>query len=123
MKKTLSFSFIGILMIGCVGNDVPYKKYGDSTGIGFASKVGYSDFQIKENQWKVTYTGAMDSNPELAMQYMYKRAKEVCLKNGYKDFDVVGENQLEKNNGSQHIGYGYTISNNQPVSTCTVICK
>ena len=119
IKKLSIATFSVFLFTGCVTSGLEYKQYGN----GMPTKVGYSDFQIKEIQWKVTYTGAMDSNPELAMQYMYKRAKEVCLKNGYKDFDVVGENQLEKNNGSQHIGYGYTISNNQPVSTCTVICK
>lgn len=123
MENKIKISIVGLVSIlglsGCLTSGLEYKQY----GVGMPTKVGYSDFQIKENQWKVTYTGAMDSNPELAMQYMYKRAKELCIQQGFKDFDVSNNSQLEKNNGSQHLGYGYNISNNQPISTATVTCK
>lgn len=110
---------IGILLMTGCASGLQYKQY----GVGRPTQVGYSDFQIKENQWKVTYTGAMNSNPELAMKFMYKRAKELCLQKGYNDFDVTNDGQLEKNNGSTYLGYGNTISNNQPISTATVTCK
>lgn len=104
---------------GCISSGLEYKQY----GVGIPTKVGYSDFQIKENLWNVSYTGSNGSEPQLAMQYMYKRAKELCQQKGYKDFDVINNNQLEKNNGNQHLGYGYVITNNQPISTATVTCK
>lgn len=116
---TVSLFGIALISTGCVTSGLEYKQYGN----GMPTKVGYSDFQIKDNQWNVTYTGAMDSNPQLAMQYMYKRAKELCLEKGYKDFDVTNNSQLEKNNGTTNIGYGTTLSNNQPISTGTVTCK
>ena len=54
---------------------------------------------------------------------MYKIGKQLYLEKGFKDFDIVNENQTEKNNGSQYVGYGRNLSNNQPISSCTVICK
>ena len=120
MKKLVSIAIIatlGISFVGCTSG-LKYKKYGD----GIPYQVGYSDFQIKNNQWKVTYTGPRDSNPELSMKYMYQRAKELCLEKGYKDFEVNNNAQLEKNNGTTNLGYGTIVSNNQPISSATVTC-
>ena len=121
MKHLISIAVIaalGMSLAGCTSG-LKYKKYGD----GIPYQVGYSDFKIKDNQWKVTYTGPRDSNPELAMKFMYKRAKELCLEKGYKDFEINNNIQSEKNNGSTNLGYGTTISNNQSVSSATVTCK
>jgi len=115
----ISLTALAVLSFTGCASGLKYKKYGD----GIPTQVGYSDFQIKDNQWRVTYTGPRDSNPELAMKFMYKRAKELCLEKGYKDFEVNSNIQSEKNNGTTYLGYGNTISNNQPVSSATVTCK
>ncbi len=126
MKKTLSFSFIGILMIGCVGNDVPYKKYGDSTGIGFASKVGYSDFSIGNNKYKVTYVGGVYDSPQKVMEFTYKRAKELCKEKEFSDYIITNTSTDRASVSSDSFGmtnYKIQEQKSQSIYSLDVECK
>lgn len=122
MKQVLLIT-LTFFLIGCGGggsSGLGYKKYGVGT---YGSAVGYSDFQINDNQWRITYTGQANTSYEKTVRYMYQRAKEICLENGFKSYEVSGNTQGNKDNGSTNVGYGQTYSSNSPISSGTVSCK
>ena len=122
MKNAILIALI-LFLVGCGGGSssgLGYKKYGDGT---YGSAVGYSDFRINDNQWRVTYSGQANTSYEKSVRYMYKRAKDICLENGFKSYEVSGNTQGNKDNGSTYVGYGQTYSSNSPISSGTVTCK
>jgi len=70
---------------------------------------GYSDTHIKDNLYYVEFKANMNSGSALAAQYFHRRAKEVCLENGYKDYRVKDERDTSGAYAVGSVGAG-TIS-------------
>ena len=115
-RDVIAIVLVVLTLAGCSG--LKYKPYGK----GMPYQVGFQDFLIKEGVYKVSYTGPTNSSQQLAMKFMYKRARELCRQKGFKSFEVSSENAMSKDNGSTHLGYGAVVSNNQPVSSVTITC-
>jgi len=86
MKKLLSVVIISGMFIGC--GQVAYKKYGVGLAGTYDSKVGYSDFEIGKNKYKVTYTGGSYEDQNKVTKFAYKRAKELCVEKGFTTYKV-----------------------------------
>lgn len=85
MKNSL-FGFMGILLVsifvsGC--SSTPYQP------MGFTG--GYKDTHIKGNLYFVEISTNGYTDQTTAVQYFHRRAKEVCVENGYKDYKISGE--------------------------------
>jgi len=106
MKKIiLLLSVIGMLVFsGCGAVDVPYKKYGDAPS--WAEAVGYSDFEIGKNKYKVTYTGGVYDSAQKVMEFTYKRAKELCVTKGFNDYEFTNTTTDIKETTSDSYSYG-----------------
>ncbi|MDF1882973.1 hypothetical protein JHD49_03390 [Sulfurimonas sp. SAG-AH-194-C21] len=124
MKKNI----LGILTVlavltGCGAAGIEYKKYG---GSGWASKVGYSDFNIGSNRYKVSYTGSVNDDTNKVMKYTYKRAKELCAEQGFNDYAISNVDMSNKGTSSTTQSFGnQQFSDNKSQSTYSldVECK
>lgn len=50
------------------------------------SATGYTDEQLAQNRWRVTFTGNSSTRRETVENYLLLRAAEVTLKSGYRWF-------------------------------------
>jgi len=119
MTKILSIGLVGFSLFFSACAPLEYKKYGE----GMAFKVGYSEFKIKNNLWKVSYTGEANGDPQLAMKFMYQRINELCTEQGFNDYDIMDTSNMQQGSGySQNMGYGLTTTTSQTVSSATIKC-
>jgi hypothetical protein len=85
MKK-LSMLVIGVLILsGCA---TPYK------GNGLIG--GYSDMRIQDNIFRISFRGNGYTSAQKTMDFALLHSAEVTLKNGYKYFIVIDQNQSAK---------------------------
>jgi len=113
----LSLITITLFLIGCGGYQVPYKKYGDDT-VAFASKVGYSDFEIGKNKHKVTYTGGVYDSQQKVTKFAYQRAKDLCTEKGFTDYEIT--NTTINNKPTSSDSYGGNLYKAQDVKGQTI---
>lgn len=76
-----------------------------------ASAVGYSDFEIGKNRYKVMYSGARGNSPSTVMQYAYQRGKDLCKEKGFNDYvasNTESDSQLSEINAA--VGYTKTTA-------------
>jgi len=70
-----------VCVLGC--RATPYQRLGtDSPG-------GYSDKNLGEDMFLIRFAGNASTNDATLCRYLYRRAAEVTLKNGYPYFKVV----------------------------------
>jgi hypothetical protein len=104
-----------LMALGACAADIPYTKLGDS----WASSVGYSDFEIGNNKYKVMYTGGVYNSPSKVTQYAYQRAKELCKEKGFNDFTASNTDAI---NQQSHIGVDSSMKS-QVTYSLEVECK
>ena len=51
--------------------------------------IGFSDYQIEDNRWRVRFTTGPDGSQTLAEQYALRRAAELSHQNGFDWFEIV----------------------------------
>jgi len=90
MRKIILLS-LSALLSACVA-DLSYRKLGDT----WASNVGYTDFEIGNNKYKVSYTGGVDNTPSTVMKFAYQRAKELCKEKGFNDYVATNTESGDK---------------------------
>ncbi len=73
----------GVVLISCA-RATPYQP---NTGLD----GGYTDTHISTDVYRVEFQGNLDTSHETIKQYMYRRAKEVCVENGYNDYKIIDE--------------------------------
>jgi hypothetical protein len=93
--------FLGVLA-GC-GQPTPYQPA--------TSGYGYSEQQIEDNRYRVSFAGNDLTPAEVVQNYLLYRAAELTLDNGYDYFTVVDRN-LDRSTiywgtGNTHLGSGY----------------
>ncbi|MGJ3495583.1 CC0125/CC1285 family lipoprotein [Piscirickettsia salmonis] len=136
MKNTLYiFIFLCLTLQGCA---TTYQSKGYSGG--------YSETQLSENMFKVSFKGNAHTTKERAEDFALLRSAELTLKNGYKYFAIVGANtSISKSThttpttysttanayGSSGYTYGnatttqyggYTYNISKPSTTNTIVC-
>ena len=90
------------LLAGC-GQPTPYQPAADG--------YGYSEQQIEENRYRVTFAGNDLTAADTVQNYLLYRAAELTLDRGYDYFTVVDRN-LDRSTaywgtGDTHLGSGY----------------
>ena len=79
-RKVIVMLFF-LFLAGC--SATPYQP------MGFTG--GYRDTHIRDNVYFVEVSTNAYTSQITAVQYFHRRAKEVCLENGYKDYQIKGE--------------------------------
>lgn len=111
------------MLQGCAV-DVPYKKYGDSPF--WAAGVGYNDFEIVKDKYKVSYVGGVYDSPNKVMKFTYQRAKELCKELGSNDYIISNTdsgNQLAGIQSAPSFGGDSYDTKNQSIYTLDIECK
>jgi len=78
------------ILTGCV---TPYQPEG-FTG-------GYKEEHIRDNLYYVTFNGNAWIDNGTVVKYFHRRAKEVCVENGYRDYHIS-----EQRDGTQYMVMG-----------------
>lgn len=81
-----------LILSACAAPDLTYRKVGES----WASSVGYSDFDLGQNRYKVTYSGGVGNDPATVMRFAYQRAKELCNEKGFNDYAASNTESANK---------------------------
>jgi hypothetical protein len=89
------------LLTSCAATEkAESTPYQPNTGL----QGGYSDAHVEGAVYWVQYTGNLNSDAATVQAYFYRRAKELCVQNGYRDFELLGpplsltsENTYESN--------------------------
>jgi hypothetical protein len=116
MKKVIAISVLVIFFQGCA---TTYQSVG-YTG-------GYSETQLDENVFKVSFYGNQYAGRERVTDFTLLRSAELTLKHGYKYFVIIDSNNFSKNSthrtpttyyttGSAY-SYGNTISGRATTTT------
>ncbi len=115
MKRYISLAgAVSILLLtGCT---TPYQPMG-MTG-------GYSDGHIRDNIYFVEVSTNAYTSQITAAQYFHRRAKELCLENGYKDYRISKERDTSTQyaTGSYGGGVATASSMNKPGFSGYVEC-
>ena len=76
---------LALALAGCATGYKPYGRYG-----------GYSELQLEENKFKVSYDGNAGVPIETAADYVLLRSAEVTLEKGFTYFVIVGGQHAER---------------------------
>ncbi len=77
---------IGTVFISCYlakGDPTPYQPVGEGN-------EGYIDWHVSGDIYQVQFVGNLDTTHETIKEYWSRRAKELCIENGYTDFKPLG---------------------------------
>jgi hypothetical protein len=72
------------LLAGCGGGPTPYQPA--------AGGYGYSEQQIEDNRYRVTFAGNDLTAPDTVQNYLLYRSAEITLDQGYDYFTMVDRN-------------------------------
>jgi hypothetical protein len=84
---------LGFLLAGCASAPTPYQA---AQG-GF----GYSEQQIEENRYRVTFAGNSATSRQTVEDYLLYRAAELTVQTGHDWFQVV-----DRDTAQEYSGYG-----------------
>ena len=100
IKLLISIALL-VLTSGCM-SPIEYKKYGE----GMTFRVGYSDFEIGKNKYKVSYMGGVYDSPDVVMKNAYRRAKELCMEKGFNNYEASNGAMSNKDASSSSQNFG-----------------
>jgi hypothetical protein len=87
----LGLAAAGSLTLASCMTATPYQP---AVGSGYA-RNGYSDEQIEENRFRVSFAGNSLTSRETVERYLLYRAAELTLQSGY-DYFVLSDRETEK---------------------------
>jgi len=137
MKKLIAITFAALILQGCATS---YQK------IGFLTGGGYSEIQLDENVFNVSFRGNGYTSRERVADFTLLRSAELTLEHGFQYFAIIDANSYTSNStytmpttshttgiayGSGNYAYGsatttttggqtYNIS--KPRSSNTIVC-
>lgn len=120
IKNIVLMSIVALVILGCA--EVGYKKYGDG---GYGSAVGYSDFEISHNHYRVSYIGTPYDSQALVMEYAYRRGKDICKAltyNEYRFYDGEGSWQKSSSMTTYSGGMAFTDTKGRHSYSVSVEC-
>ncbi|MCP4610178.1 MAG: hypothetical protein GY845_15825 [Planctomycetes bacterium] len=84
MKSRIMLLFCLATLICSYGcQPIPYQK------LGTTSAGGYSDKRLSENIFYVRFVANNNTPPNTVRDYLYRRAAEVTIKNGFAYFTII----------------------------------
>jgi hypothetical protein len=99
MKEIISLAFV-LILAGCAIG----RSYHDSDNMW---KLGYSDTQLNEKVYRVSYAGYSIPQNECD-DFAIMRASEIAMEKGYKYFRILNENQSSQSQTFHVPGSTYT---------------
>lgn len=97
---------LAVLFFMITGCSTPYQK------MGF--RGGYEDTPIKGNLYYVNVQTNGFTSQITAVQYFHRRAKELCIENGYADYRIFNERDTSAAaamySANQYGGSGSTVN-------------
>ena len=81
------------LLAACAGGPTPYQEERDG--------YGYSEQQIEENRYRVSFAGNAATSRQTVEDYLLYRAAELSVQTGHDWFEVVDRNTVQ-----EYAGYG-----------------
>lgn len=84
--RILAIMAIGAALISCYlakGDPTPYQPAAEGNG-------GYIDWHVAGDIYQVQFAGNLDTSRETIKEYWNRRARELCIENGYTDFKPLG---------------------------------
>jgi hypothetical protein len=114
LSKKVAILTVFVLLVGCGATQ--YQPMG-WTG-------GYTDAHIKDNIYFVEISTNAYTSQTTAAQYFHRRAKEVCLENGYKDYKIKSERDTSTSYATGSYGGGVVTASsvNKPGVSGYVEC-
>lgn len=107
MRQHIHLAIAALLILsGCAAPDLTYRKAGET----WASSVGYNDFDLGDNKYKVTYSGGVGNDPTTVMRFAYQRAKELCLEKGFNAY-VASNTESENKTSTVIRSFNGTVDN------------
>jgi hypothetical protein len=105
-KKMAGLLGLVALLAGCA-TATPYQPLGYPGASG-----GYSDMQLDQNHWRVSFTGNTVTTRQQVETYLLYRAAELTLQQGFNCFTLVNRAtdrsvELRVNPYGPGYGYGY----------------
>jgi len=90
MKSQIILVFCLATLICCYGcQPTPYQS------LGTTSAGGYSDKRLSENTFHVRFVANDNTSSDTVCDYLYRRAAEITIKNGFTYFTVIrGPSQI-----------------------------
>jgi len=87
-------------------------------------KGGYRDAHIRDNIYFVEVSTNAYTSQTTAAQYFHRRANEVCIENGYKDYKIQGERDTSTRYATGSYGGGVVTASsmNKPGFSGYVEC-
>ena len=112
--RRLAFVAVFAFLAAC--SSTPYQP------MGFTG--GYKDAHIKDNIYFVEIATNAYTSQTTAAQYFHRRAREVCLENGYKDYRIQGERDTSTAFATGSYGGGSVTASsmNKPGVSGYVVC-
>lgn len=127
-KKVFGFGLITVLMGGLsacgwmVRDDAPtpYQSFRESMWHSMPDGDGniyggYKDEHITGNRYSVTFKGNGVTDRSTVTRYAHRRAKEVCVENGYRDYRMM-------KNGELHDAVYPNVGVTMPIVTLNFVC-
>jgi hypothetical protein len=90
------------LLAACAGGPTPYQQARDG--------YGYSDQQIEDNRYRVSFAGNSATSRQTVEDYLLYRAAELTVQTGHDYFEVVDRNTMQEFSGyggSPEVGVGF----------------
>lgn len=97
MKRTILLALWALIIQGCAS---PYQKH----GIG----GGYSETQLDENVFKVSFRGNGYTQRERVEDFTLLRSAELALEHGYQYFAVIDDNSYTSHSTYTTPTHSYT---------------
>ena len=91
--KYIGLLVIGLMLGGC-SSAASGERYGPKGELFLGSTYGYEDVHVRDNEYFVSYTS--NSMAE-SVSKANRRAKEVCMRNGYPDYELKPGQHLNLN--------------------------
>jgi hypothetical protein len=82
MNKFIILVPVSLILTCCA---TPYKRYSDGF---FSSKIGFSDYQIAQNVFSVSFRAGWFSDQSQVSTFVLKRAAEITRQHNFQYFTV-----------------------------------
>lgn len=101
-----SFGFVALFLTCGLSCATPYER--------LSGKFGYDDFRITDDTFEVSFSGNSHTPHSTVSRYVFRRAAEVCLENGFSHFaPIMEEDRTLYGSLNTASGTTHTYSNQQ----------
>ena len=104
MPRLLEAGFLAVLLAACAATQTVYGPASDTE-----RAVGYSEQQIENDRWRVSFTAGPDASAATAERLALRRAAEITLDNGDDWFEIVRRASDRMGGGDSPVNVGGAV--------------